>query len=135
LDKVKVLLADDHPRFPELVEHFLPPEFEIVGKVANGRSLVEQTMKLTPDIVITDISMPVLNGIEAADQLTALGCKSRIVFLTVHNDSDFVRRCLAAGAYGYVVKSRIAVELLPAIRGALSGHVFISRDLLHENRV
>jgi len=127
LNKVKLLLADDHPRFPQPVEHLLPSEFEVVGKVANGRSVFEQTMKLTPDVVITNISMPDLNGIEAADQLKASACKSRIVFLTVHSDFDSVRRCLAAGAHGFVVKSRIGGELLPAIREALAGHVFVSR--------
>ena len=71
--------------------------------------------------------MPDLNGIEAADQLKASACKSRIVFLTVHSDFDSVRRCLAAGAHGFVVKSRIGGELLPAIREALAGHVFVSR--------
>jgi DNA-binding NarL/FixJ family response regulator len=128
LNKVKVLLADDHPGFPELVEHILPSEFEVVGKVANGRSLVEETMKLTPDVIVTDITMPVLNGIEAVDQLMASGCKSRIVFLTVHSDSDFIRRCFAAGASGYVFKSHVAVDLVPAIREALAGHVFVSRS-------
>lgn len=129
MNKVKVLLADDHPGFPDLVEHLLPSEFEVVGKVANGRSLVEETIKLTPDVVITDISMPVLNGIEAVDQLMASGCKPRIIFVTAHSDSDFIHRCLATGAYGYVVKTRIAAELVPAIREALAGHVFVSRGL------
>jgi len=125
LNKVKVLLADNHPGFPQLVEHFPTPEFEIVGKVANGRSLVEETLKLTPDVVIADICMPLMSGVEAPRQLTASGCKARIVFLTVHSDFGFVRRCLAAGASGYVVKSQDADELVPAIREALAGHVFV----------
>jgi len=70
--------------------------------------------------------MPVLNGIEAADQLKESGCQSRIVFLTVHSDPDFVRVCIAAGALGYVVKSRMITELVPAIREALAGHIFTS---------
>lgn len=129
LSKARILLADDHPRFPEMAEHFLAPEFEIVGKVANGQALFEEAMRLKPDVVVTDISMPVLNGIDAADKLKESGCKSRIVFLTVHSDSDFVRRCLTAGAHGYVVKSRIATELVPAVREALAGHIFISQNL------
>jgi DNA-binding NarL/FixJ family response regulator len=86
-------------------------------------------MRLKPDVIVSDISMPLLNGIEAADQLKESGCQSRIVFLTVHSDPDFVRVCLAAGAFGYVVKSRIGAELLPAIREALAGHIFISCHL------
>jgi len=133
LSKIRVFLADDHPRLPDIVEHFLEPEFEVVGKAADGQALFEGAMRLKPDVVVMDISMPVLNGIEAADRLTESGCKSRIVFLTVHTDSDFVRRCLSTGAFGYVVKSRIATELAPAIREALAGHIFVSRDLPHEN--
>jgi DNA-binding NarL/FixJ family response regulator len=83
-------------------------------------------MRLKPDVIVTDISMPILNGIEAVDRLMESGCNSRIVFLTVHSDAEFVRRCLSAGALGYVPKSRIASELVPAIREALAGNIFIS---------
>jgi len=135
LNKIRVLLADDHPGFPEIAEHFLEPEFEVVSKVVDGQALVDEAIRLKPDVVVTDISMPVLNGIEAADRLIESGSKSRIVFLTVHTDPDFIRRCLSAGALGYVVKSRIATDLVPAIRQALAGHIFISRDLPYEKPV
>ena len=131
MSKARVLLADDHPRFPDMAEHLLEPEFEVVGKVVNGRDLFEEAMRLQPDIIVTDISMPVLNGIEAADQLKESGCNSRIVFLTVHTDSDFVRRCLSPGAFGYVVKSGISSELVTAVREALAGHIFVSQTLPH----
>lgn len=117
--KPKVLLADDHPRFPEMEACLLEPEFEVVGKVGNGQALIEEAIRLKPDIIITDISMPILDGIEAVDRLKKLGCTSRIVFLSVHSDTDFVSRCFSTGALGYVVKSRIASELLPTIRRAL----------------
>jgi DNA-binding NarL/FixJ family response regulator len=133
LSKARILLADDHPRFPEMAEHFLEAEFEIIGKVVDGQALLDDTIRLEPDVVVTDISMPVLNGIEAADKLKESGCKSRIVFLTVHTDPDFVRRCLSAGAFGYVVKSRIATELVPAVREALAGHIFVSQNLPHQS--
>ena len=129
MSKVRILLADDHPRFPEMEERLLQPEFEVVGKVRDGRALVEDAMLLKPDLIVTDVSMPVLNGIEAADLLRQSGCKSRIIFLTVHSDPDFVRRCLSTGAFGYVVKSRIASDLLPAIREVLEGSIFVSRHL------
>ena len=129
MSKVRILLADDHPNFPEMEERLLEPEFEVVGKVCNGQALFEEAMRLRPEVIVTDISMPILNGIEAADRLKESGCNSRIVFLTVHSDTEFVRRCLSAGAFGYVPKSRIASELVPAIREALAGNIFVSRYL------
>ena len=135
LMKARILLADDHPRFPEMEERLLEPEFEVVGKVSNGQALLEEALRLKPDVVVTDISMPVLDGIEAVDRLMGSGCASRFVFLTVHSDSDFVRRCLLTGAFGYVVKSRIASELVPAIREALAGNIFISQHLPHSKEM
>lgn len=114
-------------------ERLLESEFEVIGKVANGQALFEEAMRLKPDVIVTDISMPILNGIEAADRLRESGCNSRIVFLTVHADTDFVRRCLSAGAFGYVAKSRIASELVLAIREALAGNIFVSPRLRHHN--
>ena len=131
LMKARILLADDHPRFPEMEAHILEPEFEVVGKVSNGQALLEEAVRLKPDVIVTDISMPVLDGIEAVDRLMGSGCASRFVFLTVHSDPDFVRRCLLTGACGYVVKSRIASELVLAIREALAGNIFISQRLPH----
>jgi len=131
--KARILLADDHPRFPEIEQHLLETEFEVVGMVGNGQALFEAAMRLKPDVIVTDISMPLLNGIDAVDQLKESGCESRVVFLTVHSDPDFVRRCLAGGAFGYVVKSRIGSELVPAIREALAGNIFISQHLPHYN--
>jgi DNA-binding NarL/FixJ family response regulator len=130
---VRILLADDHPHFPEIEERLLETEFEIIGKVGNGQALFEEAMRLRPDVIVTDISMPILNGIEAATRLRESGCDSRIVFLTVHADAEFVRRCLSAGAFGYVAKSRIVSELLPAIHEALAGNIFVSRELPHHH--
>lgn len=133
LNRTRILLADDHPRFSELEERLLRAEFEVVGKVGDGQALFDEALRLKPDVIVTDISMPILNGIEAADRLKDSGCKSRIVFLTIHSDADFVRRCLSAGAFGYVVKPRIVAELIPAIREALAGHIFVSQHLAVEN--
>jgi DNA-binding NarL/FixJ family response regulator len=119
LMRARILLADDHPRFPEMEQRLLEPEFEVVGKVGNGQALIEEAIRLKPDLIITDISMPILNGIEAVDRLKRLGCTSRIVFLSVHSDNDFVSRCFSTGALGYVAKSKIASELVPAIRRVL----------------
>jgi DNA-binding NarL/FixJ family response regulator len=119
-------LADDHPSFPDMVQSFLEPLFEVIGKVTNGRDLLAAAMNLKPDVIVTDISMPVLNGIDAANQLKELGCTSRIVFLTVHSDSDFIRAGLATGAFAFVVKSQLTTDLILAIREAIAGHIFIS---------
>ena len=132
--RARVLLADDHPRFPEMEARLLEPEFEVVGKVGNGQALIEEAMRLKPDIIITDISMPILDGIEAVERLKKSGCASRIVFLSVHSDTDFVTKCLSTGALGYVLKSRIATELVPAIRHALAGNILISQYLPHRNQ-
>jgi DNA-binding NarL/FixJ family response regulator len=129
LSKVSVLLADDHPNFPKLVENLLKPEFEVVGIVCDGESLVEASLKLNPDIIVTDISMPVLSGFGAADRLRESGSTAKVIFLTVHSDPDFVRAGLATGALGYVVKPRVAADLSKAIREVLGGHVFISPDI------
>ena len=134
MNKTSVLLADDHPNFPDLIQRLLGPEFEVVGKVNDGRNLIGHALLLNPDLIVTDVSMPLLNGIEAADQLKETDCRSRIIFLSVHTDADVIRRCLATGAYGYVVKTRLATELVPAIREALAGRIFISRELPPEAR-
>jgi DNA-binding NarL/FixJ family response regulator len=106
---------------------------QVVGSMPDGRSLYQAAMSLKPDIIVTDISMPILNGIEAANQLNESGCPSKIIFLTVHSDPDFVRTCLATGAFGYVVKARVTTDLLPAIHEALAGRIFISPPLSHRN--
>ena len=129
--KARILLADDHPRFPEIEERLLEAEFEVVGKVNDGQALVDEAMRIEPDVIVTDISMPVLNGVAAILRLKESGDKSRVVFLSVHTDADFVRKCLSTGAFAYVVKSRMASELIPAIRHALAGVIFVSQYLQH----
>ena len=133
MSKVRILVADDHPGVRELVEDMLQPTFEVVGTVDNGKALVETALRLQPDVIITDISMPILNGIEAAKQLKESGSPAKVVFLTVHSDPDFVRACLNAGASGYLVKLRMATDLLPAIREALAGRIFLSPTGDHQN--
>jgi CheY-like chemotaxis protein len=121
-----VLLADDHGPMIERVKALLEADFEIVGSVDNGKDLVSAARLHEPDIILLDISMPGLTGIEAAHQLRQNGIKSKFVFLTVHERVEFVHACLAEGALGYVVKSRLALDLVTALRAALSGHRFIS---------
>jgi DNA-binding NarL/FixJ family response regulator len=131
LRKPQVLFADDHHGLVNTLESLLEPAFEIVGMCGDGESLFKAAMALKPDVIVTDISMPILNGIDAAIKLRESGCTSKIVFLTVHSSSDYIRTCLAAGAFGYVVKSHLATDLLPAIREALAGRIFISPHVRH----
>jgi DNA-binding NarL/FixJ family response regulator len=126
MNKLRVLLADDHRGICTLVTHILERASEIVGSVGDGQALLEAAAKLKPDIIVLDISMPVLNGIEAAVKLKESGSTSRVVFLTAHADPDFINACLATGALGYVFKGRMESDLLPAIHEALKGRSFVS---------
>jgi DNA-binding NarL/FixJ family response regulator len=124
--KMRLFLADDHRYLLELIRGLLEPTFDVVGAVEDGEALVEAAGKLQPDVIVTDISMPKLNGIEAADRLRESGSSSKIVFLTVHADPDFVQAALKTGALAYVSKSRITTDLLLAIEEALKGRIFVS---------
>ena len=124
--RARILLADDHKEIRDRAVRLLEPEFEVVGTVADGNALVKASAQLKPDVCVIDISMPGLSGIEAAIKLRENGSEARIVFLTVNEDSDFVRAALKTGALGYVVKSRMATDLCAAINGAMNGHLFVS---------
>ena len=124
--KMRILLADDHRRLLELTRDLLVPTFDVVGCVGDGESLVEAAGKLQPDVIVTDISMPKLNGIEAANRLRESGSTSKVVFLTVHADPDFVQAALRTGALAYVSKFRIGADFLVAIGEALAGRTFVS---------
>lgn len=124
--KIRILLADDHRRLLELVQGLLEPTFDVVTCVEDGESLVEAAGKLQPDVIITDISMPKLNGIEAAGRLRESGSSSKIVFLTVHADPDFVQAALKTGALAYVSKHRVNTDLVVAIGEAVAERMFVS---------
>jgi DNA-binding NarL/FixJ family response regulator len=129
LSRARVLLADDHEDFLAVETRLIEPEFDVVKTVGDGRAVLEEAAKLDPDILVLDISMPLLSGIEAAQRLQAAGSRARVVFLTVHDDPDYVRAALAAGATGYVLKCRLASELLRAMRDASAGLPFVSPSI------
>jgi len=127
--RVSVLLADDHGDFLDVVARHLQPHFDVVKTVGDGQALLDEAARLEPDVVVLDISMPVLNGIEAARKLKAAGSPARIVFLTVHADLDYVSAAFGTGALGYVLKSELASDLLPCLREALIGRSFVSPSI------
>jgi DNA-binding NarL/FixJ family response regulator len=122
----RILFADDHKEMRDRVVSLLEREFEMLEPVADGRALLLAAAQLKPDLCLLDISMPIMNGIEAAAQLKASGSTAKVVFLSIHEDEDFVRAAIKSGALGYVVKSRIGSELRVALREALAGRTFIS---------
>lgn len=122
----KVILADDHTIVLEGLRSLLEEEFDLVDTVDNGRALVDRVGELRPDVVVADISMPMLNGIEAARQLSQQFPNLRIIFLTMHREVAFVREAFRAGASGYLLKQSAASELVTAIREVLDGRNYIT---------
>jgi DNA-binding NarL/FixJ family response regulator len=122
----RILLADDQQEMVAAVIELLRGKFDIVGAVENGERLLEAADLNHPDLIILDVSMPVLNGMEAALRLKKSGATAKIIFLTVHDDPDFVEAALLAGALGYVLKGRVATDLLLAIHEVLANRIFIS---------
>ncbi len=124
---MRILLADDHPQVLERVAALLRSSFDVVGTAHNGEELIAAAKRLDPDVIVSDIVMPRMNGIEAARTLHEAGSRARFVFLTVHSEDEFVRACMAEGGMGYVVKSRMGTELIPAVNAAFSGQHYVSR--------
>jgi DNA-binding NarL/FixJ family response regulator len=127
--KIRVVLADDHRGVVARVRRTLGEEFEVVDAVEDGNQAVDAVLTLDPDVLVIDISMPVLDGLQAARRLQKANCRAKILFLSIHEDQDFVAAALSAGASGYVTKARLAVDLVPAIRDALLGHMFVSQTI------
>jgi DNA-binding NarL/FixJ family response regulator len=132
LERPRILLADDHVEFLAMVTRLVDGEFEVVHTFQDGLTLVRSAETLDADLLVMDISMPGLNGIDAARQLRAAGCQTKVVFLTVHEDQDYLRSAMATGAFGYVIKSRLATDLVPALREALADHRFVSGSLMQD---
>ena len=128
----RVLLADDHLMVAEALKSLLAPEFDLVGVVEDGRALVEAAGRLRPDVIVADITMPHLNGIDALVHLRQHGDPVPVVFLTMHRDASFARRALDAGASGFVLKHSAPAELVTAIRAALAGQTYLTPQIAGE---
>jgi DNA-binding NarL/FixJ family response regulator len=123
----RVLLVDDLVEVLDAVDALLRDSFDIVGTFSDGRTALNAVLNLRPDLVVLDISMPGMTGIDIARELKSRGNSARIVFLTVHEDSDIIATCLSVGALGYVLKALMDSDLIPAMNEALAGRVFVSR--------
>lgn len=125
----RLLLADDHRIVVEGLRSILSPEFDLVGIVEDGRQLVEAARRLDPDIIIADVSMPHLNGLDAVQQLKKEGSRAKVVFLTMHKDTTYAARAMETGAMGFVLKHCASSELLEAIRTVLSGQAYLTPEV------
>jgi CheY-like chemotaxis protein len=124
--RARVLLADDQAATIRRWRTLLEPQFEVVGDVADGEALVSEAARLAPDVIVANIAIPALSGVSAAQTIMRAHPSARIVFATVDADRTMLRKGLAAGALGYVLKVRDTEDLVPAVRAALRGELMIS---------
>ena len=127
--RARILVADDHSDMRQMVVELLEREFEVLDALGDGQAMVEAASRLKPDVCLLDISMPVLNGIEAARALRQSGSTAKIIFLTIHEDKAYLQAALESGASGYVIKRCLATDLRPAVTEVLAGNTFVSSSL------
>jgi DNA-binding NarL/FixJ family response regulator len=125
----RILIADDHKLVVEGLRKLLEEHFEVVGTVDNGRALLAMARRLKPDVILVDVSMPLLNGIDACARLRTLVPESRIIVLTMHADRTYAAEALRVGAAGYVLKGSATSELIGAIRTVLRGKRYVAQVL------
>jgi NarL family two-component system response regulator LiaR len=130
----RVLLADDHAEMLSEVRTLLSKEYNVVGAVEDGAKLVEAAKQLKPDVIVSDISMPVMTGFEAAAKIRALGVPVKLIFLTVQSSAAYVKKARALGADGYVLKVYTSEQLVEAIAKVLQGSTYISPELDPRNK-
>lgn len=130
MSRPRILIGDDHALIIEGLRSLLAKEFEVVGVAMNGRDLVKETERLNPDAVLLDVSMPVLNGMEAANQIKKVAPSAKIVFVTQRSDREYVRAAFRLGASAYVLKQSVSSEVIPAIHEALAGRYFVTPALV-----
>lgn len=126
MDRIRLVLADDHVMFAQGLESLLRDEFELLAKAENGEQLVEATLRLQPDVILVDISMPVLNGFDAVRKIREHGVEARIIFLTMHDDAMLLAEAFRCGGSGYVLKQAAGEELINAIREVAQGRNYVS---------
>jgi DNA-binding NarL/FixJ family response regulator len=129
VDKIRVVLADDHREMIAIVRGVLGEEYEVLDAAENGQQAMTSVLALNPDVLVTDISMPILNGLQLARKIQKSNPRVKIIFLTIHEDRDFIAAAFSAGAAGYVTKRRLSIDLVSAIEEALKGHTFVSNSI------
>jgi len=132
MTRARVLLADDHVLIAQALQHLLQAEFDVVGTVADGRALLQAAQDLLPDVVVVDIGMPLLNGLDAGQQVKALLPAIKVVYLTQNRDPRLAVEAFRRKASGYVLKDSAASELTTAIREALRGRSYVSPSIAQE---
>lgn len=123
---LRVLLGDDHPLLLTGIKALLERHYDVVGAVSDGRQLVDAALRLKPDLIVLDVSMPQLNGFEAAKLIRRFSPEVKLIFLSMHTNPMYLRKALSAGAGAYVVKTGLAEEILEAIAQLLAGNVYVS---------
>jgi len=126
MNRPRLLLADDHTMFSQGLQSLLEDEFDLVGAVADGHALVEAARRLNPDVIIVDISMPVMNGLDAVRQLQKQGVTAKVLFLTMHADDRLLAEAFKCGGSGYVLKQSAGEELIAGIRQVLAGNKYVT---------
>ena len=134
MNRIRILLADDHSMVLEGVAKILEDEFDIVGKVEDRRALVAAAQQLNPDIIVTDMTMPLLHGLEACRQLKRL-VGSKVIFLTMHADVAYAKEAFQAGASGYLLKRNAASELIDAIHTVIQGQTYVTPMVFADNQM
>lgn len=129
----RILIADDHSFILAGIRSLLEAHYDLVGQVSDGRSLVEAALRLRPDLIILDVTMPVLNGIEAARQIKKVWPEARLLFLSMHNSPVYLREAIGAGGSGYLLKSSAVEELRRAIQRVLKGQTYVTPSLEHQS--
>ena len=132
MKKIRILLADDHKFITDSLKSILEPSYKVVGVVEDGHMLVREAARLLPDVIIVDISMPILNGLDAVRQIKKEGIESKIIFLTMHPDVIYASNALNVGALGYVLKHSAHSELQQAVEKVLLGEIFITEKIAKE---
>ena len=126
MNRTRLIIADDHVMFAQGLESLLRDEFELLGTAGNGEELVEATLRLEPDVILVDISMPVLNGFDAVRRIKASGSGTKIIFLTMHDDATLLSEAFRCGASGYILKQAAGEELVNAIKEVAHGNNYVS---------
>src|SRR5271170_7662346 len=125
----RILIADDHNLIAELCKKLLETEFDVVGTVSNGRALVRVAGELKPDVIVLDIAMPILNGLDAGQQVKEMLPAVKLVYLTMNPDSEVAAEAFRRGASGYLLKTCAAAEMVTAVRAVLRGRMYLSSAL------